>query len=83
MFHYLYVGNHPHPIISKVYMFNLSGQKNTGRTLCYDIPAVSAHSLEPICTNREHALANANTSSSPEKIELLPMISFDKPYILE
>jgi hypothetical protein len=46
----------------------------------YRCPAVSAHSLLPICTNREHALANANTSSSPVNIELLPTVSVDNPY---
>jgi hypothetical protein len=44
-------------------------------------PAVSAHCLDPICTNREQALAKANTSSSPEKIELLPTASPDRPWI--
>lgn len=52
----------------------------TGNLDFYGCPAVSAHSLLPICTNREHALANANTSSSPVNIELLPTTSVDKPY---
>ena len=46
---------------------------------CHRAPAVSAHSLLPICTSREQHRANANTSSSPVNIELAPTISADKP----
>ena len=42
-------------------------------------PAVSAHSLLPICTSREQALANANTSSSPVNMELVPTMSLESP----
>ena len=46
----------------------------------YRIPAVSAHSLLPICTRREQQRANAKTSSSPVNIELALTTSFERPY---
>jgi len=46
----------------------------------YFNPAVSAHSLLPICTRREQARANAKTSSSPVNMEVAPTTSFDRPW---
>lgn len=46
----------------------------------YEAPAVSAHSLLPICTNREQHRAKANNSSSPLKMELEMTISPGRPY---
>ena len=42
-------------------------------------PACAAHSFVPICTNREHALANAKTSSSPEKMDVCPICWSESP----
>ena len=47
---------------------------------CYEAPAVSAHSLLPICTNREQHRAKANSSSSPLKMELEMTMSPGRPY---
>lgn len=46
----------------------------------HEAPAVSAHSLLPICTNREQHRANANNSSSPLKMELEMIMSPGRPY---
>ena len=45
----------------------------------YRIPAVSAHSLLPICTRREQQRAKAKTSSSPVNMEVALTTSVDKP----
>ena len=43
-------------------------------------PEVSAHSLLPICTNREQQRAKAKISSSPLNMELVPMTDSESPY---
>lgn len=67
---------HPIQIQSKKMHLYASNTISTPQGISphYSLPALSAHSLVPICTNLEHALANAKTSSSPENNELVPTL---------